>query len=231
MKLKNLMLENLNGGYLRVKMFWDNLTVTDFVGKDGENMTIDADIHQANGEGPENPEEPTMNCEMDGFRIDDEVVVYDRYRFAVAVLGYIKKFSERTNGVQVKLTSTNNNRFPIDSTIWVDIHQIRKKEDPAQDLRKAEEMAQAAKKAEYIRQQAEAEKTFHERLKKLVEDQEKRESFIRERKAYFDGLETRRQFQYTAGLLGGMNDYRLEDLINEVQILKEKVNILLPDLN
>ena len=57
-----------------------------------------------------------------------KVKVYDRYRFAVPVFGFIAKVGSRTDGgegVEVQLTTTNNPHYPVGSTIWVHRRQCK----------------------------------------------------------------------------------------------------------
>lgn len=61
------------------------------------------------------------------FAIDDEVIVYDKYRFAIPVFGRIFAFSLTNDGVEVMLDTTNNLNFPIRNTIWVDRNQLKLK--------------------------------------------------------------------------------------------------------
>ena len=57
-----------------------------------------------------------------------KVRVYDRYRFGFPVEGEVIRLSKRRDhgeGVEVKLTTTNNSHFPVGSKIWVHRHQVR----------------------------------------------------------------------------------------------------------
>lgn len=55
-----------------------------------------------------------------------KVNVYDRYRFASKpVQGVIIKKSKTNSGVEVKLLTTNNPRYPVGSTVWVSKQQCR----------------------------------------------------------------------------------------------------------
>ena len=57
-----------------------------------------------------------------------KVKVYDRFRFAIPVFGEVVKIGTRTDGgegVKVRLTTSNNFKYPIGSTIWVHRRQCR----------------------------------------------------------------------------------------------------------
>lgn len=54
-----------------------------------------------------------------------KVKVYDKYRFAIPVIGRIIKKSASSDSVEVRLETTNNGKFPVGSTIWVHAGQCR----------------------------------------------------------------------------------------------------------
>jgi hypothetical protein len=53
------------------------------------------------------------------------VKVYDRYRFAIPVIGEMIKRNTFNNGVQIKLETSNNPHYPVGSIIWVHPAQCR----------------------------------------------------------------------------------------------------------
>jgi hypothetical protein len=65
----------------------------------------------------------------DNFSGDDNVVVYDRYRFVAPVTGTVSNLSRNSDGVAVTLTSTNNPHYPVGSEVWVSAKQLRKNHD------------------------------------------------------------------------------------------------------
>ena len=54
-----------------------------------------------------------------------EVMLYDHFRFAIPLKGYISLFSETNNGVEVRLSESNAQKYPVGSTVWVDRHQLK----------------------------------------------------------------------------------------------------------
>jgi len=59
------------------------------------------------------------------FRVGDKVVIYDRFRFAIPLLGHIVDFSEKTDSVEVKLLASNNTAYPVGSKVWVFKNQVK----------------------------------------------------------------------------------------------------------
>ena len=59
----------------------------------------------------------------------DEVLVFDRYRFAIALNGVVVNFSSTNDGVQVRLLKSNNVEYPIGSMVWVHENQLRKQKN------------------------------------------------------------------------------------------------------
>jgi hypothetical protein len=56
-----------------------------------------------------------------------QVIVYDRFRFAIPVTGIVVNTSTANDGVQIQLTSSNNPNYPVGcDTVWVSIKQLRK---------------------------------------------------------------------------------------------------------
>lgn len=75
------------------------------------------------------------------YELGEEVIVYDRYRFAIPAKGNITRFSDTNDGVEVKLTSSNSSLNPVGSLIWVHAHQLGKipvEEPPKWTLKKGE---------------------------------------------------------------------------------------------
>lgn len=60
------------------------------------------------------------------FAVGDEVLVYDRYMFAIPLPSVITRFSHSNDGVEVTLLKSNNHNYPIGSTFWVHEAQLRK---------------------------------------------------------------------------------------------------------
>jgi len=65
--------------------------------------------------------------ELRPFVEGDEVMVYDRYRFAVPLRAVIRTLSRVNDGVEVKLLESNNPRYPVggEKEIWVHLAQLR----------------------------------------------------------------------------------------------------------
>jgi hypothetical protein len=55
-----------------------------------------------------------------------KVIVYDRYRFAIPLKGYIVALSKSNDGVQVQLLESNNKTYPVGCTIWVHSKQLQR---------------------------------------------------------------------------------------------------------
>lgn len=63
---------------------------------------------------------------LNGFAIGDEVMVHDRFRFAVPLKARIQKFSDTNNGVGLQLLESNNPHYPEGTgDVWVHVTQIR----------------------------------------------------------------------------------------------------------
>jgi hypothetical protein len=61
------------------------------------------------------------------FRQGQEVMVYDRYRFAIPLRAVIIQFAEMNDGVRLHLLQTNNSQYPIGcENVWVHQSQLRK---------------------------------------------------------------------------------------------------------
>jgi len=57
-----------------------------------------------------------------------KVRVYDKFRFAIPVKGIIVGLGSRTDrgeGLEIKLTTTNNPHYPVGSNIWVHRQQVK----------------------------------------------------------------------------------------------------------
>ena len=59
-------------------------------------------------------------------KVGQNVIVYDRYRFAIPLRARIVKLSEHNDGVEVTLNQSNNHNYPIGSNVWVSRRQLRK---------------------------------------------------------------------------------------------------------
>ena len=58
-------------------------------------------------------------------KTDDTVMIYDRYRFAIALKARVIAFAKSNDGVEVELLTSNAVSHPIGRRIWVSEHQIR----------------------------------------------------------------------------------------------------------
>lgn len=60
------------------------------------------------------------------FRQGQEVMIYDRYRFAIPLKAIIIQFAETNDGVRLHLLQTNNSQYPIGcENVWVHQSQLR----------------------------------------------------------------------------------------------------------
>jgi len=59
-------------------------------------------------------------------KIGQAVLVYDRYRFSIPLRAVITELSKTNDGVEVKLSQSNNQQWPINSRTWVSRRQLRK---------------------------------------------------------------------------------------------------------
>ncbi len=59
-------------------------------------------------------------------KIGRRVIVFDRYRFAIPLVGVVTDKSKKNDGVEVKLLQSNNSAYPINCKIWVSKRQLRK---------------------------------------------------------------------------------------------------------
>ena len=57
--------------------------------------------------------------------IDDEVQVFDRYRFSITLSGRVAEFATTNDGVKVVLSTTNNPQYPVGCSVWVSAAQLR----------------------------------------------------------------------------------------------------------
>lgn len=57
------------------------------------------------------------------------VIVYDRFRFAIPLKGYVALKSEVNDGVMVVLLESNNKNYPIGKEVWVHESQLGLEED------------------------------------------------------------------------------------------------------
>lgn len=63
---------------------------------------------------------------LEKFRLGQEVIVYDRYRFAIPLKAVIIQFAETNDGVRLRLIESNNNHYPIGcEDVWVHQSQLR----------------------------------------------------------------------------------------------------------
>jgi len=53
----------------------------------------------------------------------DHVTIFDRFRFAIPLIGRITDFNE--NSVEVQLLTTNNPQYPVGSKTWVFKNQVK----------------------------------------------------------------------------------------------------------
>lgn len=60
-------------------------------------------------------------------RIGEDVILYDRYRFAIPVKGTVAGIAGPGNdGVRVTLRTTNSFQYPVGSDVWVSRRQLRR---------------------------------------------------------------------------------------------------------
>lgn len=69
-----------------------------------------------------------QNKEPKLFEIGEEVLVYDRYRFAIPLRAKVKNFSNSNDGIEVILLQSNNTSYPIGAPVWVHQTQLKKAE-------------------------------------------------------------------------------------------------------
>jgi hypothetical protein len=81
-----------------------------------------------------------MNAYHSGqFKVDSEVIIYDRYRMAIPVEGLVVQLASQNDGVECRLTTTNNERqYPVGSCIWLSEKQLRLKRLANMDCAEAE---------------------------------------------------------------------------------------------
>lgn len=64
-------------------------------------------------------------------KVNQIVVVYDRYRFAIPLRAIIRQLSITNDGVRVQLLESNNSNYPIGcDTVWVSKRQLRLSGEP-----------------------------------------------------------------------------------------------------
>ena len=57
--------------------------------------------------------------------VGTEVIVYDRYRFAIPLHARVEELSKSNDGVRVRLKETNNVKYPIgNDEVWVHMFQL-----------------------------------------------------------------------------------------------------------
>lgn len=59
--------------------------------------------------------------------LGQNVIVYDRYRFAIPLKAIVVELSKTNDGVRLQLTTSNSVDYPVGcDTVWVSIRQLRK---------------------------------------------------------------------------------------------------------
>lgn len=112
----------------------ENCETEDFppndVVRDAQEIIMYADLTAAFG-GWNKEAQPALPCmETDqgtfgeDLNIGDEVVVYDRYRFAIPLGATIEEFSKANDGVCLSLLKSNNKDYPIGCRVWVHRQQV-----------------------------------------------------------------------------------------------------------
>lgn len=70
-------------------------------------------------------EPKTIEVKKPMFSVGDEVLVFDRYRFAIPLKAKIIRFSEVNDGVEIELLQTNNHQYPIGHKAWFHAQQLK----------------------------------------------------------------------------------------------------------
>ena len=65
---------------------------------------------------------PIANGEIE---LNSEVMVYDRYRFAIPLRAKVTRFSTENDGVLVKLLTSNAVKYPVGAEVWLHKAQLR----------------------------------------------------------------------------------------------------------
>lgn len=56
-----------------------------------------------------------------------EVIVYDRFRFAIPLKAVVMQLADSNDGVRLQLLESNNHNYPVGCTdVWVSRRQLRK---------------------------------------------------------------------------------------------------------
>ncbi len=63
-----------------------------------------------------------------------EVLVYDKFRFAIPLRAIVEEFNAEHDSVRVKLLESNNTNYPVGCTIWVHGRQLWKVSEPAFEI-------------------------------------------------------------------------------------------------
>lgn len=59
------------------------------------------------------------------YEIGQEVIVYDRFRFAIPLRAVVEEFALQNDGVAVRLLESNNPHYPVNCTgVWVSAKQL-----------------------------------------------------------------------------------------------------------
>ena len=59
------------------------------------------------------------------YEIGQEVIVYDRFRFAIPLRAVVQELATQNDGVRVRLLESNNANYPIGCiNVWVSAHQL-----------------------------------------------------------------------------------------------------------
>ena len=57
-------------------------------------------------------------------KISDEIIVYDRYRFAIPLKAVFTGRFGTNGGIEVELKESNNKKYPIGEKIWIHEKQL-----------------------------------------------------------------------------------------------------------
>jgi hypothetical protein len=70
---------------------------------------------------------PALVSNKRPFAVEDEVIVYDRYRFAIPLKAVVRELSGSNDGVRVELKESNSGAWPVGSdSVWVSEMQLRR---------------------------------------------------------------------------------------------------------
>jgi len=96
------------------------------MGKEPKQCVDRDDQKQDNRICPVQPEgyHPQNGFAQKELLVGDPVIVLDRYRFAIPLKGHVSMFSASNDGVEVRLSESNNPQYPISALIWVHRGQL-----------------------------------------------------------------------------------------------------------